>query len=356
MGCRRRFAGTSTCCHSFAAIRSLDWLPGLGEGMMGKIPIGKTIGEAYDFALGRYLPILGVIWLPLALLVAAEYFVLVPYFLRVFEFVQFALQHAKDHHPVPPPEMATMRPYIWSVDALAVVVSIWIQVGIAKTALGLRTGPLFAYIPVGLDELRVIGAYIVFIALVYGGFLGFAIVVGIGVALGAALVSGGAFDFSAMGSTAPWIFGAIAAGILAIFAALIYVQIRLLFLLVPATVAEKRFGLWRSWELSRGNFWRIFVVGVGTLSPLLAFEFVLIFAFYILIVLTVVANVMMLKAHGTVHGGPAAVANVLTMLWRYAAVYGALIAAIVLPLLPIFYGLRFSPSVFAYRAIADKAG
>jgi hypothetical protein len=347
------FSGRSLSCHSFAAIRGLDWLPGLGEGTMGNIPIGRTIGEAYDFALGRYLPILGVIWLPLALLIAAEYFVLVPYFLRVFEFVQFALQHAKDH-PVPPPEMATMRPYIWSVDALAVVVSVWIQVGIAKTALGVRTGPLFVYVPVGLDELRVIAAFIVFIALVYGGFLGFAIIVGIGAALVAALASGGAFDISAMGWTAPYLFGAIAASVFAIIAALVYVQVRLLFLLVPATVAEKRFGLWRSWELSRGNFWRIFVVGVGTLSPLLAFEFVLIFAFYILIVLTVVANVMMLKAHGRVHGGPAAVANVLAMLWRYAVVYGAVIAAIVLPLLPIFYGLRFSPSVFAYRAIADK--
>ncbi|HKD23256.1 MAG TPA: hypothetical protein VKB71_14670 [Rhizomicrobium sp.] len=320
---------------------------------MGNIPIGRTIGEAYDFALGRYLPILGVIWLPLALLVAAEYFVLLPYFLRVFEFVQFALQHAKDH-PVPPPEMATMRPYIWSVDALAVVVSVWIQVGIAKTALGVRTGPLFAYVPVDFAELRVIGGYLVFFAILYGAIIAFAIVFGIGVAVVAALVSGGAYDFSHVGGTAPWIFGGVVLCVFAIIAALIYVQVRLLFLLVPATVAEKRFGLWRSWELSRGNFWRIFVVGVGTLSPLLAFEFVLIFAFYILIVLTVVANVMMLKAHGTVHGGPAAVANVLAMLWRYAVVYGAVIAAIVLPLLPIFYGLRFSPSVFAYRSIADK--
>jgi len=320
---------------------------------MGKIPIGRTIGEAFDFALGRYLPILGVIWLPLALLMVAEYFILLPYFVQLFEFVQFAIQHAKDH-PVPPPEMATMRPYIWSIDALAVVVSIWIQVGIAKTVLGTRTGPLFAYVPVDLAELRVIGGYLVFFAILYGVIIALAIVIGIGVAVVAALVSGGAYDFSNMGGTAPWIFGGVALCVFALVAAFTYIEVRLLFLLVPATVAEKRFGLWRSWELSRGNFWRIFVVGIGTLSPLLVLEFVLIFAFYILVILTIVANVAALKAHGGTHGGPAAVAGFMRLLWNYAAVYGAVIAAIIVPLLPIFYGLRFSPSVFAYRSIADK--
>ncbi|HUO93919.1 MAG TPA: hypothetical protein VMU22_13405, partial [Rhizomicrobium sp.] len=84
---------------------------------MGKIPIGRTIGEAFDFALGRYLVILGVVWLPLLLLVAMQYYVLVPYFGHLFHFVQFAAQHAKDH-PGPPPELAALRPLIWSVDAL----------------------------------------------------------------------------------------------------------------------------------------------------------------------------------------------------------------------------------------------
>ena len=179
---------------------------------------------------------------------------------------------------------------IWSVDVLAVVVSIWIQVGITKTALGLRTGPLFVYVPVGFDELRVIGALLVFLAIVYGVCLGVGIVGGIVAVVIYALVSGGALAFSITDGMKPWLAGGMIAGVAAIVFALLYVQVRFTYLLVPATVAEKRFGLWRSWELGKGNFWRIFTVGVGTLSPMLAFEFIMIFAFYFIVALTVLTR------------------------------------------------------------------
>jgi hypothetical protein len=319
---------------------------------MGKIPIGRTIGEAFDFALGRYLVILGVIWLPLVLLAAMQYFVLVPYFGHLFEFIRLAAQHAKDH-PGPPPELAAMRPLIWSVDALAVVISIWTQVGITKTVFDLRTGPRFFYIPVGLDELRVIGGYLVFIAILYGALLALGIVIAVAALFIYALVSGGALAAGFSGSMRPWLGGGLIACAAAIAAAVIYVQVRFTFLLVPATVAEKRFGLWRSWQLSKGNFWRIFVVGVGTLSPILVFEFFLIFAFYIVVIMTLIAKLSTLQAHGVHAHGPQAVAAFMALVWRYAVVYGALAAAVIVPLLPIAFGLRFSPPAFAYRALTQ---
>ena len=61
-----------------------------------------------------------------------------------------------------------MQPIMWSLSAFTYLVSVWMQVGITKTALGLRTGPLFFYLPVDFGELRVIGAYLVFLAIVYG--------------------------------------------------------------------------------------------------------------------------------------------------------------------------------------------
>ena len=322
---------------------------------MGRIPIGRTIGDAFDFALGRYLPILGVIWLPLLLLAAAQYFVLVPYFVRLFEFIPFAIQHAKDH-PLPPPELQTMRPLIWSADALAYVMSVWMQVGIAKTVLGLRTGPLFLYVPVDFAEFRVIGGLLVFIAIIYGAAIAVGILGGLVAIIVYSLISGGAFAPSIADGIKPWLGGGLIACVAAFVAALIYVQVRFTYLLVPATVAEKRFALWRSWELSKGNFWRIFTVGVGTLSPILTFEFVLIFAFYIVIILTLITQAARLQLHGEVHRGPAVVAAFMTMIWRYAVVYGTLAGAIIIPLLPIAFGLRFSSSVFAYRSLADKVG
>jgi hypothetical protein len=322
---------------------------------MDRIPIGRTIGSTFDFALGRYLAILGVIWVPLAILVAAEYFVLVPYFIRLFDFIQFAVQHAKDH-PVVPPEMQAMRPIVWSVDVLAVVVSVWMQVGIAKTALGLRTGPMFVYVPVGLDELLVIGGLLVFLAIVYGACLGLGIVGGIVAIVIYALVSGGAFAFAIADWMKPWLAGGLIACMTAIVFALIYVQVRFTYLLVPVTVAEKRFGLWRSWELGKGNFWRIFVVGVGTLSPILVFEFILIFVFYFVVLLSAIAKLSVLHAHGAAHQDPAAAMAFMKMLLRDVAVYGVFVAAIVTPLLPIIYGLRCSSSAFAYRALTEKSG
>ena len=67
--------------------------------------------------------------------------------------------------------------------------------------------------------------------------------------------------------------------------ALIYVQARLVYLLVPVTVVEKRFGLWRSWELSKGNFWRIVVVAVGTVAPLVILELFLFLILYVPIII-----------------------------------------------------------------------
>jgi hypothetical protein len=320
---------------------------------MDRIPIGRTIGATFDFALGRYRTILGVIWLPILILGAAEYFVLVPYFVRLFDFLQYAVQHPKDH-PLMPPEMQAMRPMIWSVDALAVVISFWIQVGIAKTVLGLRTGPLFFYVPVGLEELLAIGGFIVFLAIVYGVCLGIGIVVGIAAVLVYSLVSGGALTIA--DGMKPWLAGGLVACVVALVFALIYVQVRFTYLLVPATVAEKRFGLWRSWEMSKGNFWRIFMVGVGTLSPMLAFEFILIFAFYLVVVLTVIIQLGVLHPHGVAHHGPAAATGFLKVMFQDLAIYGAIIAAIVIPLLPIFYGLRCGSSAFAYKALTEKTG
>lgn len=320
----------------------------------GRIPIGRTIGATFDFALGRYWAILGVIWLPLLLLLAAQYFVLVPYFIRLFDFMQYAIQHAKEH-PTAPSGLQAMTPMIWSLNGLTLVLSVWMQVGLTKTALGLRTGPLFVYVPVGLDELRVIGGVLVFIAILYGVCLGVGIVGAIVAMVLFALASGGAFAFSVADGVKPWLACGIVACVAAILCAIVYVQIRFTYLLVPVTVAEKRFGLWRSWEMSKGNFWRTFMVGVGTLSPMVAFEFILIFAFYFALALSLITKAAMFHPHSAGHPNPAAAAAFMKMLFQDVAIYGGIVAAIVIPLLPIFYGLRCASSAFAYKALTEKA-
>ena len=50
--------------------------------------------------------------------------------------------------------------------------------------------------------------------------------------------------------------------------ALIYILVRLGFLLAPAAAMEGGFGLERSWKLTKGNFWRIVAIGLATLLPI----------------------------------------------------------------------------------------
>src|SRR5208282_4844419 len=128
---------------------------------MGKIPVWHTVGQALEFAFGRYLPILGVLWLPLLILGTCEYFLIVPMFKNIAAIAQFAATHP---HAPPPPELIPFQPYTAAFDVLAYVINAWIAVGITKEALGLRRGPRFVYLSVGSAELRLIGAYLVILA------------------------------------------------------------------------------------------------------------------------------------------------------------------------------------------------
>ena len=56
---------------------------------------------------------------------------------------------------------------------------------------------------------------------------------------------------------------------------MIFAVLRLGFLLTPVVVAENRISLRRPWELSRGNFWRIFAIALAIVIPLALLAFLL---------------------------------------------------------------------------------
>ncbi|MEJ0044146.1 MAG: hypothetical protein WDM81_18890 [Rhizomicrobium sp.] len=55
--------------------------------------------------------------------------------------------------------------------------------------------------------------------------------------------------------------------------AIFYALVRLSFLFVPSCVVGGGFGLSRSWELTRGNFWRVVAVGAATALPAMLVAF-----------------------------------------------------------------------------------
>lgn len=232
--------------------------------MANKIPVGATIARAYGFAFGNILNNLGAIWVPVAIVWAASFFFYRPY-----------MEHALQAGSGDPQAMLHSMRFV-GVGFLLTFLLLTAQIAaLTKEALGLRAGNAFLQFPFGPAMWRLLANYVLFILamLVIYVIVAIAAIVG-GIVLG--VVAGQA----AAPAGKPIVALAIAALAIAVSCALIYIATRLSFLLAPVAVAEQRITLIRGWELTRGNFWRIFLIVLSVLLPLLLLEIVYILALY----------------------------------------------------------------------------
>jgi hypothetical protein len=321
-------------------------LRALGDSM-NKIPVGQTISQTYGFAFGHYLPILGALWLPIIVLGALAYFIFLPDMANFPAILQQAAQHsAQDSHtPFMPMAMSRMTSHVYLLDIFELVVFSVIAVGVTKEALGLRTGPRFVYLSFGKPELLVMGAYFVVFVIIMVAVIAMFVVGGI-VGVVAALVfagSGAHGGSAAMALSSAGI--AFLLGVL-IFCAMIYFFTRLSYLIVPVSVAEGRFGIGRSWELTKGNFWRIFAIALATVLPLIVLETIFVAVAFgpalVSFAMEVQKNPDAANAHlvATMQG--------IYSYMIYAYVIGLLIA-------PVVYGLTLGQAAFAYRELVPPA-
>jgi len=302
---------------------------------MDKIPVGRTIGQAYRFSFNGYFTVLGIVWLPLLLLLAAGYFLMLPMMQEFAGIARTMMQHPGD--PAAALAIQGTLSRIYGFDFLVLLFAVWVQVGITKEILGLRTGPRFVYLPSGADEGRVLLSYIVLIILAY---LAIFVVMIVAVIIGAvcyAIFAGGmakGFDPRTLGA------GFIVAPLLLIDLGFLYVFVRLLYFVGPATVAERHMILNRSWQLTRGNFWRIFVILLATLLPIYLAEIVLMGAAAI----PTIHQLMAMR-------GNADPAAIFAALWAGTARLLPYYTAVGFLVAPFFYGLFIAPAAFAYRAL-----
>ena len=227
--------------------------------MAGKIPVGATVARAYGFAFGNIVNNLGMIWIPVALLWAASYFLQRPY-----------LDATMGAMGNPQATLAAL-PLISGYFVISFVLLSAQVAALTKEALGLRTGNAFLQFPFGAGAWRLLAAfflYFVVMAVVYVAILlGSLLFTGLIVA-----ISGGHGAGSAMAA------GFVALGLIVfVLCALLYIATRLSFFLAPVAVAEHRVSLIRAWQLSAKNFWRIFAVFFILFLPFLVLEFVLIY-------------------------------------------------------------------------------
>jgi hypothetical protein len=311
---------------------------------MNKIPVGQTIGQAYGFSFGRYLPLLGILWLPMLVLGVLGYFAFAPVFEGFPALIQHLQQFKQAEHGNPsamppfPPEFFQMFRWIGLFDLVVFVFFAIIAVGITKEALGLRTGPRFVYLSFGSAEMLVIGGYLLVIAIIIAGAIAFEIVaVVVGIIVGVAMAGGGT------GHVDPrLIAGLVGLLVIGFEIAYLYFLIRLSYFLVPVTVAENRIGVWRSWELTKGNVWRIVGISLAILLPLLVIE---------MIAGMVAFGPAIAEFASAAANSPATADAHAALLMKSFAQYLPFMGAVGFVLAPIVYGLVLSPAAFAYRAL-----
>ncbi len=213
---------------------------------MRKIPVGDTISKAYGFAFADFLSIFGIAWLPyltVGIIAAGLVFLVAPDLPRELmqgEFDPFAL--------------LPVVPLLGLLVVLLFIAGCMVVAGIQRKALGRHPKPVFVYFSLGAPVWRMAGAF----------FLAWLAIVAIGAVTAAVTV---AVWFAVWRLNSPYLEIVRCLAILVAACWLVYMSVRLTFLLPAVVVAEERIGLGRAWELGGGNFWRMFAVVIAVFVP-----------------------------------------------------------------------------------------
>ncbi len=298
---------------------------------MAKIPVGATIAHAYRFAFGEFLQILGVIWLPFVLGAAGS--------LLIIRQVVAAM------NAITTQNAAAMGSDFLIVLPVYVVAFVFLAMefaGVTKLALSLQQKPVYFYFSLGKPVWRLIGAYllviVIFVVAYIVTLIGAVIVGGISAAVVGVTVGAK----SVVGIAAIVLVTALIT--LVFFGAMIYGLTRLTFLLAPVVIAEEKIGLGRAWSLGRGNFWRMFVIMLAIMLPVIAIEFAGIFALW-------GRDFMALGPGATPAQFMAAEARIIERSLSYIRSYWFIVYPLLLAFSAIFLGLICGARAYAYRAL-----
>ena len=219
-----------------------------------KLPFEASFTGAYQFLFRRILSVIGTLWLPMLVnmgLCAGIVYLVVPH---GWWHGQFPVMDSE--HPDPAAALAMMQPILaamFPVIAVCLIFGAMMKIGLLQLALGQKER-CFVYFSLGADVWRLIAAWIL------SGLI--MVLIEILVVLSVVLLVTVAKPL--LGG---WgILLAVLCGIAGV-CFLIYVAVRLIFFLPAVATAEHKIGLERSWELGRGNFWRIVGLCLAVIIP-----------------------------------------------------------------------------------------
>ena len=219
---------------------------------MQPIPVGETIAFAYRFLFARIGTIIGIAWLPAVLSSAASYLI-----------STYAATHRAELEVGDP--QAAMAYFLVSFAGLMVTVfaASVVAVAITRQVLGQGSSGMVLYFAAGRSEWRMFAANIRYL-LAIGALVGLATLI----AMLAFLLAGVPLDGSEPVQPSAAI---ILAGLISLFVFLYAFAtiVRVGFLLPPSIAAEEKGGLRRSFELTKGNFWRVLAIMLALAFPLM---------------------------------------------------------------------------------------
>jgi hypothetical protein len=211
---------------------------------MNKVPVADTIAQSYRFTLSHLGTVIGLVWFPLVLATL----------------LRFLPELAGNYGDAATDPVSQGTGAIASLAILILTTLLYsiMYVAVTRQALGLRQGPAMFHFSLSQPEFRVFGAMLLLFFVTLAFTLAYSLS-----AVG--LITMAATQAAPIASLA---FVFVLAGALA----LIYVAVRLGFLVVPVTVVESRINLGRGWTLTLGNFWRIVAVVVAIMAPIVLVE------------------------------------------------------------------------------------
>lgn len=226
---------------------------------MTKIPVGQTIAHAYGFAFRQFLPLLKLTWFPLLAVMVCNIMV-VPQLMALSQGLR-----TRDFSDVTMPWPVILLLYAGVIAASFVWITAIYQYALGQDVPGHR----WFYFSLARPMWRILGGFLLMILVLLALLITYilaivALLFLFRLGLGAANISGDAMKRIATFDTAiAFVIG---------YCGFIFCAMRFGFLLFPATIAEDRIALTRSWTLSHGNFWRMFWIALALLLPFAILE------------------------------------------------------------------------------------
>src|SRR5579871_116817 len=216
---------------------------------MKKIPIVQTIVAAYRFAFADLGTVIGLIWLPLILYTLGRFFV---------------MNYVQGISNGDPSTGGQALLLLVGFSLVSLFLTAMIGVSLTRQAMAPRSSKVIAQFVIGPAEFNyfvaLVVVFLIMIAVYVAAFMADFAVAGLKDAITAMI--GQLIGQRTITLATVAIVGALDLAIL------VYVGVRLAFLVAPVTVVEGKIDLRRAWALSRGNFWRMFAVFVVTVGPI----------------------------------------------------------------------------------------